>query len=516
MTIKEGYGVTLRKVRFLLYFITILLAFASCNSGFCQERGLPSQANNSFAFPRFDGSGAIGRTYASETIPLSSSMFPGLFSGIPNLKVGFAYSFGKNVRQGRGIIDYFLPIDIAPRTTLFGEIHGEFQDFWKKPADRIIVAPAVGVGGLRGIPIPSQQRYDLSLGGGLRRGIGRDSIVGVNAFFDASKVYNRWYSSGGLGLEFLSRLPGDGLLDLNFNYYGNLFSGTDFANAFRYGAGNFDIEAGYSQPLFDQALDLRFKAVGYQFDVGQKVYGWRTGVDATTRNGMFRFTYEYTSDRISAPYHTVSGSVHLGLQLENLLRGESPFTMPEPVFASPRNLSRIFHEQVKRRWVQPTQMVQRRGIPPMPPPPPPRIIFLGVTDLGSTGNIAVTNVNVGSATFDLEVTGGFIENIALAYQFRMSDGSTQQVIATVATASDTDGMVFYNAWGGSGATTIGPATMDNPAGSSTSATFGEAHLIYVFWDPFGGHTATITITISVPGRPDIGPLVITCNVIDIP
>jgi hypothetical protein len=141
---------------------------------------------------------------------------------------------------------------------------------------------------------------------------------------------------------------------------------------------------------------------------------------------------------------------------------------------------------------------------------------LGVTDLGSTGNIAVTNVNVGSATFDLEVTGGFIENIALAYQFRMSDGSTQQVIATVATASDTDGMVFYNAWGGSGATTIGPATMDNPAGSSTSATFGEAHLIYVFWDPFAGHTATITITISVPGRPDIGPLVITCNVIDIP
>jgi len=419
------------------------------------------------------------------------------------------------VRLGRGIIDYLLPIDVAPGTTLFGEIHGEFQDFWKKPSSKTVLAPAVGVAGLRDVPIASQQRIDFSAGGGVRRGINSNSIIGVNAFFDTTKVDNRWYSSGGLGLELLARLPGDGLLDLNFNYYGNLFSRTRFVNAFRYATGNFDIEAGYSQPLFNQALDLRLKAVGYQFDVGQKVHGWRTGVDATTRDGMFRLTYEYTSDKISAPFHTISGSVQLGLQLENLLRGESPFTMPEPVFASPRNVSRIFHEQVKRRWFQPTQMVKRRGMPPIPPPPPsppaPGITFLGVTKLGGFGPISIANVNVGAATFDVVTSGGFLPDILLAYQFMMSDRSIQQVSATVATVSDPVGIIGANVWFPSLNTTDGPATMDSPAGSSTDTIFGEPHRIDVF-GPNLGDRATLTITIDVPSRPDIAPLVITCTV----
>lgn len=137
-------------------------------------------------------------------------------------------------------------------------------------------------------------------------------------------------------------------------------------------------------------------------------------------------------------------------------------------------------------------------------------MFAGVTDLGGTGHISVTNRNIGAATFDVEVDGGFIENVALAYQFRMSDGSAQEVSATVATTSDPDGIVFYNAWGGAGEITVGPATMNNPAGSSTDLTFGKPHLIYVVYGPAG--PATITITISVPGRADIAPLVITCTV----
>jgi hypothetical protein len=92
----------------------------------------------------------------------------------------------------------------------------------------------------------------------------------------------------------------------------------------------------------------------------------------------------------------------------------------------------------------------------------------------------------------------------------MSDGSTQQVIATVATVSDPGWIVYANAWMTSGAATVGPATMDNPAGSSTDSTFGEGHAIYL-WGPSGSGPATITITISVPGRSDIPPLVITCT-----
>ncbi|MEW6532746.1 MAG: hypothetical protein AB1473_18085 [Thermodesulfobacteriota bacterium] len=489
-----------RSVRLFFCLIAVFLVFAPCQRGFSQSLASPPQFGNPSVFPRLGDSGGIDRISAPEGIPLSSGMFPSLFSGIPRLKAGFAYSFGKNVRYGRGIIDYLLPLDIAPATTLFGEIHAEFQDFWKTPAGSVVAAPGVRVSGYRDAPVPSQQRYDLSVGGGLRRGINADSILGVNAFFDASKVQDRWYSSGGLGLEFVSRLPGDGLIDLNFNYYGNLFSGTDFVNVFRYGTGNFDIEAGYSQPLFNQALDLRLKAVGYQFDVGQKVYGWSTGVDATTRDGMFRLAYDYTSDRINAPYHTIAGSVHLGLQLDNLLRGESPFTMPDPVFASPRNLSRIFHEHVKRRWTQPTQIVQRRASP--------SLIFLGVTDVGSTPNVSLANINVGAATFDVIVTGsGLIETAMLAYQFKLSDGSTEQVIATVATVA---GVPFSNRWWPSTATTVGPARMDNPAGSSTDLTFFQAHRIDIFRAT--GNDATIIVTISVPNRPDIAPLVITCNV----
>jgi len=441
-------------------------------------------------------------------------MFPGLFSGIPHLKAGFAYSFGKRVRQGRGIVDYLLPLDIAPATTLFGEFHGEFQDFWKRPCSRVVLAPAVGVSGLQDVPIPSLQRYDLSVGGGLRRGIRADTILGINAFFDTSKVYDRWYSSGGLGLEFLSLLPGDGLLDLNFNYYGNLFSLTDFVTAFRYGTGNFDIEAGYSQPLFNEAVDLRLKAVGYQFDVGRKVYGWRTGVDATTRDGMFRVSYEYTSDRINAPYHTISGSMHLGFQLENLLRGESPFTRPDPIFASPRNIARIFNEPVKRNWTQPTQIVQRRGIPPIPPPPPPptlRIILMGIEDLGGV-NAFIYNIDVANATFDV-ITDPFAPNAFdnFSYSFRVSDDSIQDVTGTVATIS-TCGPNYLDAnfWN-PGGPSVGPNRMDGPI-ASTQATFGCMHTMD-FWPVVceGGESAIATITISVPSRPDIAPLVITAK-----
>ncbi|MFZ5868640.1 MAG: hypothetical protein ACOYXY_22355 [Thermodesulfobacteriota bacterium] len=494
-----------RSVRLFFCLMTAILAFAPYHSGFSQGLASSPQFGNPFAAPRFADSGVVGGTSAPEGIPLSSGMFPGLFSGIPHLKAGFAYSFGKNVRYGRGIIDYLLPMDIAPATTLFGELHAEFQDFWKTPAGSVVAAPGARVSGYRDAPVPSQQRYDLSVGGGFRRGVSADSILGVNAFFDASKVQDRWYSSGGLGLEFVSRLPGDGLIDLNFNYYGNLFSGTDFVNAVRYGAGNFDIEAGYSRPLFNQALDLRLKAAGYQFDVGQKVYGWSTGADATTRDGLFRLTYEYTSDRINAPYHTIVGSVQLGLRLENLLRGESPFTLPDPVFAGPRNVSRIFHEHVKRRWSQPTQIVQRRTSP--------SIIFLGLTFSPGVWT-SVTNVNVAAASFEVVKSGGFIfpvpDGVFVAYQFKMSDGSSQKVIGTVTKVSDPDGIVAAYEWFPSGATTLGPAMMDNPAGSSTDLTFGQAHAIYLF-GPSGTGPAIITITISVPDRPDIAPLVITCT-----
>lgn len=514
-----------RRVSLGLCLTTIYFALAWVGLGFCQGNGIASPLGRPFVFPQSDNNALARTTYGLEIMPFSSGMLPRVLPAIPNLQAGFTYSFGKRVRHGRGTLDYLIPIDLAPATTLFGEVHGEFQDFWKAPAGGVILPPSVGVPGLAEVPISSQRRYDFAFGGGVRRGMSAESILGVNAFFDTTKVQGRWYSAGGIGLEFLSRLPGDGLLDVNFNYYGNLFSGTAFANAFRHGVGNFDIEAGYSQPVFDHALDLRIKAVGYQFDVGRKVYGWRTGVDATTSDGMFRLTYEYTTDRINAAYHSISGSIQIGLQLENLMRGESPFVKPEPVFSSPRNLRRVFHEQVKRRWFQPTQIVQRRGTPatpepppppPPPPPPVPRIILTGIDTVGAGIFTFATNINIGAATFDV-LRRDVIpppDGVLMSYRFRMSDGSTQQVSATVATTSDPDGIVVANLWAPSLVATVGPAPMNNSTEASTVATFSEAHAIYIN-GPASAKPATITITISVPSRPEIVPLVITCTAMNI-
>ena len=76
--------------------------------------------------------------------------------------------------------------------------------------------------------------------------------------------YNTWYSSGGVGLEYAANVAGDDAIDLNFNWYGNLFNRDVLVNAFRNQGNSFDLEAGYSHALFDRSLDLRLKLMGYQ------------------------------------------------------------------------------------------------------------------------------------------------------------------------------------------------------------------------------------------------------------
>jgi len=90
------------------------------------------------------------------------------------------------------------------------------------------------------------------------------------------------------------------------------------------------------------------------------VYGWRTGAALTTRDGVFCLKYEYGHDRVNGDYNTVGGFVNIGFQLENVLNGESPFTLPEPVFSSPRNLRRMLTQKVKREWHEPAAIVQSR------------------------------------------------------------------------------------------------------------------------------------------------------------
>ena len=258
---------------------------------------------------------------------------------IPNLELGYLYYFGNNVRTGRFTADYVLPFHLSCDSVLFGEAHAEGWDFWKRQ-NALIAA--------------TSNRVDLSFGGGYRRMLGPNTLLGVNGFYDTSRVFNKWYSSGGVGLEYAANVAGDDAIDLNFNWYGNVFNRDVLINAFRNKGDSFDVEAGYSHALLDHALDLRLKLVGYQFDIGTRVWGWRGGADLTTRNGMFTLRYEYGHDRIDGDYNTIGGFATVGFQLENLLYGESPITFPEPVFRSPRDLRRLLGLKVKRNWHQPT------------------------------------------------------------------------------------------------------------------------------------------------------------------
>jgi hypothetical protein len=263
---------------------------------------------------------------------------------IPNLELGFLWSVGNNVRAGRLSADYLLPFRLGSEAVVFGEVHAEFQDFWKTP------------------PGGANNRVDLSFGGGYRRIIANSTLLGLNGFYDTSRLFGAWYSSGSLGLEMAAIIPGDGAIDLNVNWYGDVLSSNGLLNAFRNQGGSYDIEAGYSQPLFNQALDLRLKLSGYQFDIGTKVYGWRAGAELTTRDGVFSVKYEHGCDRVNSSYDTVGAFVNVGVQWENLIHGQSPFVMPEPVFQSPRNIQRLLTRNVFRNWFQSTAAIGARAL----------------------------------------------------------------------------------------------------------------------------------------------------------
>ncbi len=185
------------------------------------------------------------------------------------------------------------------------------------------------------------------------------TLVGVNGFHDSSRIFGTWHSSGSFGLEFAKLIfYGDvnDAIDLNFNYYGKLFTRDAIPNAFRGGPANFDVQAGFSHELKRTGSDLRVKVAAYQFDAEDTVRGWNAGLELKTRNGMFSVRYDVGNDRINDTYQTVGAYFNAGLRLDNVLKARNPFSMPEPIFHSPRNLRRMFTQKVRRDWHQPTSV----------------------------------------------------------------------------------------------------------------------------------------------------------------
>ncbi len=373
-----GYFSPLRMflcLRFLAFLILVLSVSADAQN----FQQLPSYSSPTLSSPTNVPSnplGLPGSSYAGprgeDNVSLSSGLFRDLFPKIPNLEFGFNYMFGSNLRQSRWSIDYLIPMGFGPDATLFAEAHGEsvisksstwvpfLNNFWQ------LTAPG------------DQSRLDLSFGIGYRRIFAQDLLLGVNAFYDTTRLYGpSWRSSGGYGLEMAANGPGDSAIDLTFNYYGNVYGGYNsrgsvfptfnIIDGIQNGTANYDLEAGYSQSIIDQTLDLRLKVTGYQFALNNsKKYGIRSGAEITTADGVFRLSVDGGQDAVSGTYGNIGGYVNVGFQLEKLLYGENPFAMPEPVFKSPRNLRRLLARPVRRLWVKPATVVANSNCEGLP------------------------------------------------------------------------------------------------------------------------------------------------------
>ena len=284
----------------------------------------------------------------SENISISSGMFQGILPKIPNLQLGYNYTFGPQLRAGTASVDYLLPFKLGADSTVYGEAHGELQSF-------SISQP--------GSPNNS---VDLCFGGGYRRMLGNHTMIGLHSFFDTTKLSGVWYSSGSFGVEMAAMVAGHDAIDLLFNWYGQALDDSSLNNLGYnpangedgFGNSNFDFQVGYSHELYNGGPDLRLSVTGYKFDMGSDVYGYYAGAELKSRDGMFVAKYDVGYDNTNQVYQSVAAFMNMGFQLENLLDGKSPFLKPKPVFQSPREMTRVTEAKVNRNWRRTTQTAQ--------------------------------------------------------------------------------------------------------------------------------------------------------------
>ncbi|MFC1833978.1 inverse autotransporter beta domain-containing protein [Thermodesulfobacteriota bacterium] len=230
----------------------------------------------------------------------------------------------------RSSMDFFLPLDLGCLGTLFGQAHWEIEDPFRQSASS------------------SSRRMDLAVGTGLRRMIGKSWLLGLNWFHDATNLEGHWQASSGLGFESVMAFRESHSFDTSFNIYQG---------------GGVDAEIGYTCPILFDHLDLRISAAKYRFFDGRYILGWRTGLDLASPDRTFAVQYEYGQDSRDPSYHSISCSVSVAFQFENLLSGKSPFLKPEPLYPGRRKLDRQLSNRVKRHWSQPGTVVARRNTP---------------------------------------------------------------------------------------------------------------------------------------------------------
>ncbi len=307
----------------LLVFFCTGLAVAQSPNGTphaMRGAGLDLAPSNPVGMPGTTG----GLPGGSDTLSLSSRMFPDILPTIPGLEFSYLHSFNKYKRWSRLLVEYVRPVRLSPSTTLYGEIHGTLYNpgrSWSSWTDAI----------------------DLSAGGGYRRRFGDRSILGFHGFYDATRRRDQWYSSASAGGFMLAMLPGDDAIDLTVNWYGGANTGPFGVGSGGWGQGTFDGTVTYNHELWQGGPDLQLSLIGYAVgDQLRPVFYRETGYGArvrvASRDGMFRGFYMYENDSYFDEIHTVGVNLNVGFRLENLLALDSPIEKPTPIYASPRNL----------------------------------------------------------------------------------------------------------------------------------------------------------------------------------
>lgn len=309
--------------------------------------------------------GTVSFSGFGESLNISDVLVRNILPKWANLDYGFSIVFSNSLTTGVYSADYLLPLQRSTQECFFLEAHTEYLGYrrTKSNAQTQSELPfGVPVELLTSSMVDSYpNRYDLSFGGGYRRLLVDSTLIGFNSFFDASRLYNNWYSSWGWGLEFCAIGPYNSAIDLHFNQYGNLFRGHAFLDAFRAQGTSLDFGGGYSMPLFDQRLDLRFGVDGYRFVLGDQHWGWRGTAELATRDGLATLRYEHGRDTINQSYDSVGAYINLAFDSQNLLNWGNPFTLPEPVFKNSRNMERNLTAKVRRNWHQPSAVILSRS-----------------------------------------------------------------------------------------------------------------------------------------------------------
>jgi hypothetical protein len=247
----------------------------------------------------------------------------------PVLAGGAIYRLGSEDRDSRLTMDFLLPARLGTSSSLFFESRAEYQN----PFSHFLGS--------------TPQRFDLGLGLGWRKLWQGGIMLGMNSFWDSSRLYGDWYSSPGFGLEFAVNSP-VGVWDLILNAYRG---------------GGIDLKGGFTFPIWEERLDVRIYAEKYRFFDGEFILGSKAGVEISSPDRFITVSYAYGQDSKDPEYHAVACSLAVPFRLENIFRGKNPFEQPERPDRGHRYTERLQSAGVKRAWRRHDTVVEARSTP---------------------------------------------------------------------------------------------------------------------------------------------------------